>query len=198
VLNRSFVVLHVTSARRAFCLLFKQLAEVIDIEDQRYNTYTFQSWREVSAFKARFESAPDEDDWVRTVNFQILVPRIIRLVGCDRRPRHRVKFNRRNLFARDTNRCQYCGRRFSTSELTLDHVVPRSRGGRSVWENVVCACVRCNAKKGGRLPEEAGLTLVTPPRRPKTCPALSLKLACAKYRSWKQFVDHAYWDVELT
>ena len=198
VLNRSFVALHVISARRAFCLLFKQLAEVIAIEDNQYNAYTFQSWREVSTFKARFENAAGEDEWVHTVNFEILVPRIIRLVGCDRRPRNRVKFNRRNLFARDGSRCQYCGKAFSTSELTLDHVVPRSRGGQSAWENVVCACVRCNAKKGGRLPHEAGMRLVARPHRPRTCPTLSLKLSNAKYRSWKQFIDHAYWDVELT
>jgi len=197
VLNRFYVAVHVVNVRRAFCLLFKQLAEVIAVQDDEYNGYNFQSWREVSEFKARFESDPSPEEWVRAVNFRILVPRIVRLVRCDRRPRHRVKFNRRNLFARDRNRCQYCGKRFSTTELSLEHVVPRSRGGTSVWENVVCACIRCNAKKGGRLPVEAGMHLIAAPRRPKTCPTISLKLSDAKYQSWKPFIDHAYWEVEL-
>ena len=80
----------------------------------------------------------------------------LRLLHYDRVPKQRVRLNRRNIFARDGNHCQYCGKRFATSELSLDHVVPTCRGGDTSWENLVCACVRCNVRKGGRTPQEAG------------------------------------------
>ena len=106
-------------------------------------------------------------------------------------------FNRRNLFARDSNRCQYCGRKFPPAELSLDHVMPRSRGGATNWENVVCSCVKCNVKKGGRTPEEARMHLIKPPAKPKRSPLLTVKLGNPKYRSWKSFLDDAYWTVDL-
>jgi 5-methylcytosine-specific restriction endonuclease McrA len=195
VLNRSYMAVHVISVRRAFCLLFKELAEVITIDDGRHLSFNFASWREVSEARALFKE-PD-DDFIRTVQFEIQVPRIIRLLTYDRFPRQKVKFNRKNLFARDGNRCQYCGKKFPTTELSLDHLVPRSRGGRATWDNIVCACLRCNVRKGGRTPREAGMRLIREPVEPKTSPVLSLKLSHRKYRSWKAFLDNAYWSVEL-
>jgi len=148
VLNKFFMAVHVISVRRAFCLLFKELAEVITIDDGQHVAFNFTSWREASQARSLFKG-PD-DEFIRTVHFEIQVPRIIRLLACDRLPRQKVKFNRRNIFARDGNRCQYCGRKFATSELSLDHVVPRSQGGRATWENIVCACLKCNVRKGGQ------------------------------------------------
>jgi len=196
VLNKLFMAVHVVSARRAFTLLFKDLAEVVILDDGRCQTYDFQSWREVSEVRSRFRT-PD-DDFVRSVRFEMLVPRIIRLLAYDRLPKSRVKFNRRNIFARDGNRCQYCGRRFASNELSLDHIMPRSRGGAATWDNIVCACIRCNVRKGGRTPREAGMRLIREPIRPKTSPALRLKLSNRKYQSWKSFLDEAYWSVELS
>jgi 5-methylcytosine-specific restriction endonuclease McrA len=195
VLNKCYMAVHIIPVRRAFCLLFKELAEVITLDDGRYLSHDFQSWREVSEARARFKD-PD-DDYIRTIHFEIQVPRVIRLLTYDRLPRTRIKFNRRNIFARDGNRCQYCGKRFPTGELSLDHVMPRSRGGGTDWENIVCACVRCNVRKGGRTPAEAGMRLTKPPIKPKTSPTLGLKLANRKYQSWKTFLDDAYWTVEL-
>jgi 5-methylcytosine-specific restriction endonuclease McrA len=195
VLNRCYMAVHIIPVRRAFCLLFKELAEVITLDDGRYLSHDFQSWREVSEARSRFKD-PD-DDYIRTIHFEIQVPRVIRLLTYDRLPRTRIKFNRRNIFARDGNRCQYCGKRFPTGELSLDHVMPRSRGGGTDWENIVCACVRCNVRKGGRTPAEAGMRLTKPPVKPKTSPTLGLKLANRKYQSWKTFLDDAYWTVEL-
>jgi 5-methylcytosine-specific restriction endonuclease McrA len=195
VLNRNYLAIRVVNVRRAFSLLFRDLAEVIHIENGQYLSYGFDGWREVSEFKKEFE--PHAHDWVRTVRFDIAVPRIIRLALYDRLPKQEVKFNRRNIYARDGNRCQYCGRKFSTSELSLDHVVPRSRGGKSVWQNIVCCCLNCNIRKGGRTPEEAGLHLLAPPRKPHRNPVISIKLGDGRYSSWKQFLDHAYWSVEL-
>jgi 5-methylcytosine-specific restriction endonuclease McrA len=195
VLNKLYMAVHVIPVRRAFCLLFKDLAEVITLDDGRYNSYNFASWREVSEARSSFRE-PD-DEYIRTVHFEIQVPRVIRLLAFDRLPKAKVKFNRRNIFARDGNRCQYCGKRFPTSELSLDHVLPRSRGGQATWENIVCACVKCNVRKGGRTPIEAGMRLTHEPTRPRTSPSLSLKLTHGKYQSWRTFLDNAYWTVEL-
>ncbi len=189
------MAIRVVNVRRAFSLLYRELAEVIHVEDGQYLSYDFESWQEISELHREFE--PELHDWVRTVRFSIAVPRVIRLLLYDRLPKQKVTFNRRNLYARDANRCQYCGKHYPTTELSLDHVVPRSQGGPTSWENVVCACLRCNVKKGGRTPEQAHMRLITQPSRPRRSPVLNLKLSNAKYHSWKQFLDHAYWTVEL-
>jgi 5-methylcytosine-specific restriction endonuclease McrA len=196
VLNRLFMAVHVISVRRAFCLLCKELAEVVSLEDGQFNTYDFETWREVSEFRAK-NFTREEDDWVRTSNTQIQVPRVVRLLGYEKMPKHTVKFNRRNIFARDNNQCQYCGRKFPTNELSLDHITPRSQGGQSTWENIVCACVNCNVRKGGRTPKQAHMGLIRKPEKPKRSPMLNLKLTHKKYESWKTFLDNAYWSVEL-
>ena len=201
MLNAHYMALRVISARRALGMLFKRdaedlpVAEVVHIEDGRYTSYDFEGWRELSEFQKEFE--PAEFEWIRTVRFDLAVPRIIRVLTFNKIPRQAVKFNRRNIFARDRNRCQYCGRKYPTSELSLDHVIPRSQGGPTTWENVVCCCLKCNVRKGGRTPDKAHMKLVHRPVKPTRSPVLSIKLSNSKYRSWRQFLDHAYWNVEL-
>ena len=201
LLNAHYGALRVISARRAFTLLFKRdtarrpVAEIVNVEDGRYVSYDFEDWAELSAFKREFE--PAKHDWVRTVRSHLVVPRIVRVLTFSRLPKREVKFNRRIIFARDRNTCQYCGKKFSASELSLDHVIPRSRGGTATWENLVCACLRCNVRKGGRTPGEAHVSLIRPAVKPRHNPALSMKLTDERYSSWKQFLDRAYWDVEL-
>ena len=92
---------------------------------------------------------------------------------------------------------EYCGKRFPTTELSLDHVIPRSQGGATTWDNIVCACVDCNVRKGGRTPRQANMTLIRKPEKPKRSPLLNLKLSQKKYQSWQSFIDNAYWNVEL-
>ena len=139
LLNAHYMALRIISVRRAFSLLAKHdgfsqpVAEVVDVDDGRYVSYNFNDWAEVSAFKREFE--PADHDWIRTVRIHLVVPRIVRVLTFARLPRQEVKFNRRNLFARDGNTCQYCGKRFTTSQLSLDHVIPRSRGGPTTWTN---------------------------------------------------------------
>lgn len=195
VLNKHYSAVRVVRARRAFCLLFKGLAEIVSVQDDEYASYDFESWRELSELRARYER--EKHDWVRCVRFELAVPRIIRLLFYDRLPKSPVKFNRRNLYARDHNRCQYCGSRFPSSELSLDHVVPRSQGGHADWTNIVCCCVKCNVRKGGRTPRQAGMRLISKPERPKRSPVITLQLTRERYASWKHFLDSAYWDVEL-
>src|ERR1700722_20793076 len=96
VLNKLFMAVHVISVRRAFCLLCKELAEVVSQEDGQFCSYNFESWRELSEFRAQ-NFRQEEDDWVRTFNSQIQVPRVIRLLGYEKMPKHTVKFNRHNI-----------------------------------------------------------------------------------------------------
>src|SRR5437762_841228 len=105
--------------------------------------------------------------------------------------------NLRSIYARDSNRCQYCGKKHPTTELSLDHVTPKSQGGKSTWDNIVCCCVKCNVKKGGRTPDQAHMHLIAKPVKPKRSPVINIRLADERYWSWKQFLDNAYWTVEL-
>ncbi len=198
VLNKFFAAVHVVNAKRAFAMLCKESAEVVSIDGGQYNLYDFSSWVDVSAFKAECE-LPDDDRYesIKTFSLEVRVPKIIRLVVYDKLPKATIKFNRKNIFARDKNRCQYCGKKVPTSELSLDHVIPRTQGGTSNWKNIVCACTNCNKHKGGRRPEEAGMKLICKPVKPNHCPLIQLKLGSNKYNSWKQFLNNAYWSVPL-
>ena len=200
VLNKFYQAIRVINVRRAFSLLCRDLAEVVHIEtdadgQSRWQNFDFLSWQELSALKKEFE--PDQHDWIHTVRFQIAVPRIIRLLGYDKLPRQDVKFNRRNIYARDGNKCQYCGKKMPTTDLSLDHVVPKSQNGKTSWDNIVCCCIKCNVKKGGRTPDQAHMRLITKPIKPKRSPVINIRLADERYGSWKQFLDNAYWSVEL-
>ena len=157
--------------------------------DPDYTTYDWEDWKDIPP-------QPDEE-FLATPSFRVRIPRVVLLLHFDRLPRHEIRFTRKNIFFRDKNRCQYCGGRFSTSELNLDHVVPLSRGGKSAWENVVCCCVRCNSRKGGLLPNQAGMQLIRVPLRPRWHPFVKLSFSHSRYESWKNFLDVAYWNTEL-
>lgn len=199
VLNKMWMAIRIVDARRALSLLFRDLAEVIRVDDGSYTGHDFESWFDISVARHDYEQRLDREhyEWITTVRASIAVPKVIRLLGYEKLPRQDVKLNRRNIYARDENHCQYCGQKFPTSELSLDHVLPRSQGGGSSWENLVCCCVRCNARKGGRTPKQAHMTLVRRPIKPQRNPIVALRLGHDKYASWKQFLDHAYWSVEL-
>ncbi len=190
VLNRSYLPIHVTSVRRAFSLIYQGLARAID---QEYQTFDFDSWVELAV-------ARGSADTVGTVSGPIPVPRVIVLTAFDRIPKRHVRFSRINVYARDNFTCQYCNGRRPRSELNLDHVVPRALGGKSTWENVVCSCLACNRKKGGRTPEQAGLRLRRIPVRPRWTPLVNLMLSSVRYKEWQPFlnvVDASYWNTEL-
>ncbi len=201
MLNAHYVALRVITVRRAMALLCKRtlkddpVAEIVHVEDDRFYTYNFEDWADLSEFRREFEAA--EFDWIRTVRFDLPVPKIVRVLTYNRVPRQQVKLNRRNIFARDHSRCQYCGQKPATSELSLDHVVPRSQNGPTTWENIVTCCVTCNVRKGGRTPAKARMKLLSKPVKPATSPVLRIRLSDHKYRSWRQFLNHAYWNVEL-
>jgi 5-methylcytosine-specific restriction endonuclease McrA len=189
VLNRSYLPVHVTSVKRAFALLYQGVARVVD---EQYRTFDFESWRHLS-IELHHERIGIVDGFIR-------VPRVLLLSAYERVPRRHVRFSRFNIFARDSNTCQYCGQRLPRTELNLDHVIPRSRGGLSTWENIVCSCHVCNRRKGGRTPEEARMILIRRPRRPEWTPFSADMFSLRRYQEWMPFlsaVDSAYWNTEL-
>jgi len=189
VLNRVYQPVHVTSVRRAFALLYQGAAKAIDEE---FRLFDFESWSALAVAV--------HQDAVGTVSRRIRVPRVIVLMVYARMPKTRIRFSRFNIYARDENTCQYCGVRLPRAELNLDHVVPRSRGGATNWENVVCSCVPCNLRKGGRTPEEARMRLLRAPTRPRWTPLFRSATRRAFYREWRPFLslaDAAYWNAEL-
>ncbi len=191
VLNRLWQAVNICTARRALTLLFEGHAQaVLSDDDGVFQTFSFNQWRDFSAQEPNGET-------IATVSFRIRVPRVILLVMFDRLPKKEVKFTRHNIFERDRNTCQYCGRVFERKDLNLDHVIPRDRGGPTSWENIVCSCVRCNTQKANRTPQEASLHLVRKPKRPKWRPFVQVNLGLPHHDSWKHFLDLAYWNVEL-
>jgi 5-methylcytosine-specific restriction endonuclease McrA len=136
-------------------------------------------------------------DTVHTVRHTIRLPRVILLTFFDKLPCKELKLTRNNVFERDKNQCQYCGAHFPREELNLDHVIPRHYGGRTTWDNIVCSCIKCNTRKANRLPHEAGVRLIRKPVRPKWRPVISLVLGTRHREMWKDFLDLAYWNVEL-
>lgn len=191
VLNRLWQAVNVCTARRAITLLFEGRAQVVvESEDGSFQTYNFTEWRD-------FSSSYTGDACVHTVSFRIRIPQVILLLMFDRQPKKEVKFTRHNIFERDKNTCQYCGRVFDRKDLNLDHVIPRDRGGPTTWENIVCSCIECNTRKGNRTPQEAGMRLIRKPKRPRWRPFVQVNLGLQLHDSWKHFIDLAYWNVEL-
>jgi 5-methylcytosine-specific restriction endonuclease McrA len=160
VLNATFEPISVVSTRRAVILLLKEKAELV-------------------------EAAEAE---LRAERFSIRMPLVIRLVYFVRIPyKVSLPVTRRTVLARDHYTCQYCGRQPARKDLTVDHIVPRSRGGRTTWENVVTACQRCNGHKGNRTPDEASMDVLSQPARPRYV-ALALIEGAEARHVWDKYL----------
>ncbi len=192
VLNRLWQAVNICTAKRGLSLLYQGHAQVVLKEGGTFSTFGFEDWKDISN-----RATTGEDELVRTVSFKIKVPRVILLLFYDRLPRNEVKFTRKNIFERDGNRCQYCGKKFDTKELNLDHVFPKSRGGLTAWENIVCSCFSCNARKGRKTLDESHMRLIRKPRKPRWHPFIIVGFRKVKHESWEHFLDMAYWNVEL-
>jgi 5-methylcytosine-specific restriction endonuclease McrA len=160
VLNATYEPLNVVSVRRAVLLILKEKAELVEAAEA----------------------------WLRSERVAVPVPLVIRLVYYVRIPRNfSLPLSRRTVLARDHYTCQYCGDIPGRANLTIDHVVPRSRGGETRWENVVTACATCNRRKDNRTPEEAGMPVLTPPRRPRYL-ALTLLTGSSVPEAWGKYM----------
>lgn len=187
-----------TTWRDAAELLYKGKAEAVELFDETVKRVSHDALRAIRAARALndqmlawFEMGETQD------GYALRVPAVIRLLSKLGRKRG-VKFSRINILTRDRWTCQYCGKRKRAKELNQDHVIPRSRGGKTVWENIVMACYPCNSRKRDLTPEEAGMRLLSQPKKPAWLPIPSLAMAPEDMReipscqkSW------LYWNAEL-
>tara|TARA_R100000027_G_scaffold22267_2_gene16137 strand:- start:1469 stop:2134 length:666 start_codon:yes stop_codon:yes gene_type:complete len=184
VLNRVWQPVNIVGIRRAVALLFQDNAQVIHPSQGNYEMFSAEEWMDRSITNPpRVGEAS-----IRSVRLNLRVPQILLLRDFDRVPIQDTKLNRKNIFERDDYRCQYCGDIFSEAKLNLDHVIPRDRGGRTSWENLVTSCIECNSRKANRLPHQAGLALRRQPVRPKHRPFLSVLHRSGSKEVWKPFI----------
>ncbi len=164
VLNASFEPLQIVTWQRAIQLLFQGKVEVVE----------------------------ESEHEIHTVRITMRVPAVLRLLKYVplKTKKQVVRFSRANIFIRDLHSCQYCGRRSNKGQLTLDHIIPIVQGGRKNWENIVTACKPCNQKKGGRTPNQAGMTLIRKPQRPTWLPTTTLNMGISVTpESWKIYLN---------
>lgn len=155
-----------------------------------YEPLKIISWQRAVTlfFLGKIEVVEEYEHDIRSVSLVIKAPAVVRLLSFVRIGRKSPPLCRTNILARDNFQCQYCGKELSTKEATLDHVIPRSQGGKTEWENIVCACAHCNRKKGGRTPPEARMTLRKKPIRPDWLPVLTIKLNGQIPKPWHLFL----------
>lgn len=187
VLNRSWLAIGVISLEKAIVKLVSfykdgtPKARIIDSVND-FRTFEWSDWTKIR---------PQENErGIKTVNTTFRIPEVIQFTRYDKTPLRQIHYNRRNIFLRDNNQCQYCS---SKKDLTLDHIIPRSRDGKSTWENIVVACMKCNLKKADRTPQEAGMILLKKPVKPK----YNFSIGEVKIKSWSHFVNEVYWQTEL-
>ena len=206
VLNRNWQPVGMATVARSLTLVVSERARIVD--PTNFQQYTWSDWSKLIP--------TDDEPFVQGVKFRLRVPEVITLTEYDRVPTKSVTFSRRNIYKRDRFTCQYCGRQgrslslnhhdvisetnsrhasLSMEELTIDHVMPRSRGGTSTWENCVLACLDCNKRKANRTPAEAHMPLRKEPARPTWRPLYARH--DVRIESWSKFLSEAYWNVEL-
>jgi 5-methylcytosine-specific restriction endonuclease McrA len=189
VLNRRWTPIRTATVQEAIGLVAKGTAMII--EPESFEEHDLFSWNDISRARERFGEV-----MIRSPRLALVPPEVILLKTYEGPGGRSVVFSRRNLFKRDRLTCQYCGLQPGPSELTVDHVVPRSRGGVSTWENCVLACVECNKRKADRSPAQAGLKLRRVPKKPSWKTLVQVP-APDRRESWDKFLSRAYWEVEL-
>ncbi len=186
VLNRNWQAINVRTPQEAFCMMATNVATGLEIDrgdGARAEALRPVTWEEWITLPIR-----EQDEAVHTVRGQIRVPTVIVAVNYAKVPKKRPKLCARTIRERDGNRCQYTGRVLHPDEGSLDHVVPRSRGGKDAWENLVWSAKEVNQKKADRLPHEAGLKLLSVPRAPKEMPVSALIRNTSEVEDWKLFL----------
>jgi 5-methylcytosine-specific restriction endonuclease McrA len=183
VLNRFWQPVHTCSVRRAMKLVCVGHAQVVQTDgSERFYAHDFPSW-------LAYSSGYTGEDVIHSVRLAVRAPRVIVLALYDKVPRTEVKFTRRNVFTRDGHTCQYCSKALPEKMLNLDHVIPRDKGGKTTWENIVTSCIRCNTRKANKLPHEAQMFPQRAPRTPRWQPLFGDRDAGNIDASWNHFVD---------
>lgn len=206
VLNSGWVPINVVDALDAVCDVFTGRATFLDT--RTFVTHDFESWVE-NWDDAIAEAHANSMRVISTSSLSLVLPEIVVLLdykgmGSKTKDSRRPKFSRSNVYRRDKNTCQYCGHKFKTDELELEHVHPKSQGGAATWKNIVLACTPCNRKKDNRTPQQAGMRLIKEPRIPKAgelasnpMEKLRGKIGSKPLRTWEHFIGKMYWEVEL-
>lgn len=191
VLNKNWRPVATIPLEDAICKVFSNYDDGTPkariIEPETYRTFTWNDWSKIKPLAS--------DEKIASANMVLRIPEIILLSRYEKMPKPKVHFSRRTLYKRDKSQCQYCGCRPGSDELTIEHVVPKSKGGLTTWENCVLACVPCNRRKANRTPEQANMKLLKEPKKPEM-----YMLRFDDYRpvkSWQAFLGEAYWSVEL-
>lgn len=184
VLNKYYQAIQITTVQKAICHLVKGTAKVITTN---WTTHTLEEWIKITKF---YENKNGRI--IKSPSISILVPDAIYLPYYQSLPKVDVVFSRQNLLLRDKYTCQYCGKYLKNpKERTIDHVIPKSRGGKTVWTNVVLCCKKCNLKKRDKTPEEAGLKLLKKPEAPKWQALILEEFPKHKKEVWKVFLEFA-------
>lgn len=190
VLNRNWTAIGVEPVRDAITKVCSENAVILDPHD--FQTYTWERWSEL---------ATEGHESICGGSGRFRVPDIIVLNKYEKVHSRSLMFNRRNLFARDNNTCQYCCKRLKSSDCTVDHVIPQCQGGQSTWENCVIACVDCNVRKGGRTPKQANMVLVRKPAKPRWSPMFRTRVIKPVWGKvlpdLDAIISEMYWQVEL-
>lgn len=173
--------------------------------DSGYSPVARVSWQRALTLlvEGKVEVVEQYEDWtVHSVTVEFKVPSVIRFLKKVFGRKRAIKFSRENVYARDGGRCQYCAEKVARPEATYDHVLPRTQGGQTRWENIVIACVPCNQRKGGRTPEQAKMALLTQPVKPKKLPdtvRMTFTYQKGMPTSWANWLrSTAYWNEELS
>ena len=191
VLNKNWNPIGAITLQRAITLLFGEYDDGTPkariIEPGSYQSFEWEDWSKLRPAAT--------DEVIASANMVFRIPEIIVLSRYERLPKPKVHFSRRTLYKRDGMTCQYCGSKPGSEELTIDHVLPRSKGGATTWENCALACSTCNRRKADRTPKEAGMKLLKEPKKPDV--NLFRYETMKPVKSWEAFLGAAYWNVEL-
>lgn len=173
------------------------MSAAVLVLDVQYRPLVVESWQRAitSVFAGKTEVVEySKDRTIKGVTQEYPMPSVVRVLRSFKRDKLRIKFSRLNVYARDNFTCQYCGVRFMSEDLTFDHVVPQSKGGKTCWENIVSSCVACNRAKADRMLEQTGMRLLHKPKKPSYLPMVTVKMDSRNVpEEWK-----SYWSVDLT
>lgn len=186
VLNKKWCAINTMSVRDALSLVYQKSAKII--EPETFETHTFESWADLVP--------PKGSNIIHTPRFALMAPEIISVLNYASVPQRRTLFSRMNIYKRDNFTCQYCEAKPGTRELSIDHIIPTSRGGKSTWLNCVLACTPCNRRKSAKTLKQANMRLLREPFEPPWNPTFTFKLH-PKPRSWQKFISEKYWETEL-
>jgi 5-methylcytosine-specific restriction endonuclease McrA len=173
------------------------MSSAVLVLDVQYRPLVIESWQRAitGVFTGKTEVVHySKDRTIKGASREYPMPLVVRVLRNFKRDKLKIKFSRLNVYARDNFTCQYCRMQFMSEDLTFDHVIPQSKGGKTCWENIVAACVSCNRIKANRTPEQAGMSLLKKPKKPSYLPMITVKMDLKSVpEEWK-----AYWSVDLS